>query len=559
MAATTIIREMAAWAAGLRYQDIPERVLAKARLQTLSVLAAVHSAAATGPGRVILETAREWAGEGPCSLIPSAGKSSLAGAVFAATALSVAQDYDDYLLFGHTGHSAVLVPLLLGEKLGSALEDVLTAQVIANELEGRLGAAVLLGPHNGQTWSFIHLLGAAAAGAKLLKLNAEQTAHALAVSLYQPTYVLYPGFMGPDSKALTPASPSVIGVQAALLAAKGFTGALDIIENRQGFLRHFSYYPLPFMISGLGRAWTTDTLAYKIYPGCAYIDTTVDATLQIREDYRAKTGRDLEPQEVQAVKVEATALTVEMDALSRVGESFDVLNPVSVNFSIPGNVAISLLKGRLAGEDLEREALRRDGEAIRRLAAKVVLRHDVRLTALMVGSINRALRLDRMRKEISLLGILRARARIQKQYGRRMGLGFRELRGLLGAAAGQMGRKKPKPSASVSPAPRPATKGHYDLGDCNLEEFRMPFAARVTITLNDGTTLSRQQDIPRGGPGHAWSETEKLIREKYRREASRLLPGAKVNALLDKAGRWEDLGRAADLLQLVTLGSGLDI
>jgi len=190
MAATTIIREMAAWAAGLRYQDIPERVLAKARLQTLSVLAAVHSAAATGPGRVILETAREWAGEGPCSLIPSAGKSSLAGAVFAATALSVAQDYDDYLLFGHTGHSAVLVPLLLGEKLGSALEDVLTAQVIANELEGRLGAAVLLGPHNGQTWSFIHLLGAAAAGAKLLKLNAEQTAHALAVSLYQPTYVL---------------------------------------------------------------------------------------------------------------------------------------------------------------------------------------------------------------------------------------------------------------------------------------------------------------------------------------------------------------------------------
>jgi len=559
MASLHLIQEMAAWAAGLRYQDIPERVLAKARLQTLSVLAAVHSAAATGPGRVILAVAREWAGEGPCSLIPSAGKSSLAGAVFAATALSVAQDYDDYLLAGHTGHSAVLVPLLLGEKLGSSLEDVLTAQVIANELEGRLGAAVLLGPHNGQTWSFIHLLGAAAAGAKLLKLNAEQTAHALATSLYQPTYVLIPGFMGPDSKMLTPSSPSVIGVQAALLAAKGFTGALDIIENRQGFLSHFSYYGLPFMISGLGRAWTTDTLAYKIYPGCAYIDTTVDATLQIREDYREKTGRDLEPQEVQAVKVEATALTVEMDALSKVGESFDVLNPVSVNFSIPGNVAICLLKGRLAGEDLEREALLRDGEAIRRLAAKVVLCHDVRLTALMVGSINRALRLDRMRKEINLLGILRARRRIQKQYGRRMGLGFRELRGLLGAAAGQMGRKKSKPSASIAPAPRPAAKGHYDLGDCNLEELRMPFAARVTITLADGTSLTRQQDIPRGGPGHDFPETQKLIREKYRREASRLLPGAKVNTLLDKAGRWEDLGRAADLLQLVTLGSGLDI
>jgi len=554
MTEETLIRQMAKWAAGLRYEDIPPRVLAKARLQTLSVLAAVHSAAATTPGKTILAAAREWAGDGPCTLIPTGGKTSLAGAVFAATALSVAQDYDDYLLFGHTGHSAVLAPLILGEKLGSSLQDALLAQVIANELEGRLGAAVLLGPHNGQTWSFIHLLGAAAAGAKLLGLNPEQTAHALAISLYQPTYVLIPGFMGPDSKALTPANPSVTGVQAALLAAKGFTGALDILENRQGFLRHFSYYPLPFMISGLGRAWTTDTLAYKIYPGCAYIDTTVDATLAIREDFRQKTGRELNPNDVEKVKVEATALTVEMDALSKVGETFDVLNPVSVNFSIPGNVAICLLKGRLVGEDLEREALQKEGPAIRQMASKVELHHDVALTGMMVGSINSALRLNEMLKEINLRGVLRARRRIQQQYGRRMGLGWDEFKGLLRQAGPQLrGRlwKGLRQRAGRALAGGSSGSRRYDLGDCNLEDFRMPFAARVTVTLKDGSSLTRRQDIPLGGPGHAFADIQKLIQEKYRREAARTLPAEKVNALLNKADRLEDLGRASDLIQLV--------
>lgn len=546
----TLLRRMAEWTASLRWEDIPERVRAKARLQTLSVLAAVHSAAGTEPGRMILSAAREWAGKGPCTLLPSGDKTSLAGAVFAGAALSVAQDYDDYLLFGHTGHSAVLVPLLLGEQLGSSLTEVLTAQVAANELAGRLGAAVLLGPHNGQTWSFIHLLAAAGAGAKLLHLTAEQTAHALAVSLYQPTYTLYPGFMGPDSKLLTPSGPAVLGVQAALLAAKGFTGALDLLENRQGFLRHLSYYPLPFMLSGWGRAWVTDTLAYKIYPGCAYIDTTVDAVLQIRQDYRAQTGRELDPATVQAVKVEATALTVEMDALSRIGETFDVLNPVSVNFSIPGNVAIALLKGRLTGEDLERSALQREGAAIRRLADTVTLVHDVSLTARMVSEINRVLHLNRMRRELRLLGLWQARRRMQQQYGRHLGLGGRELVQLL---AGRLQARKEKGSfpGSTASRPREPNAAPYDLGECNLENFRLPFAARVTITLRDGATLSRRQDLPLGGPGYDFNHTRMLIQEKYRREASRRLSAPKVQALVDASERWEELGRAADLIRLV--------
>src|SRR6185436_7415592 len=69
-------------------------------------------------------------------------------ACYVNAAASIAFDYDDYLFAGHTGHSAVLGALAFGEAAGAAGADVITAQVVANEVGGRLGAALLLGPHN---------------------------------------------------------------------------------------------------------------------------------------------------------------------------------------------------------------------------------------------------------------------------------------------------------------------------------------------------------------------------------------------------------------------------
>ena len=69
-----------------------------------------------------------------------------------------------------------------------------------------------------------------------LGLDAERTAHALAIALYQPPYGLWPGFMGPQTKLLTAAEPAAAGARAALLAAEGVTGALDVIEHPRGLL-----------------------------------------------------------------------------------------------------------------------------------------------------------------------------------------------------------------------------------------------------------------------------------------------------------------------------------
>lgn len=527
----TIITNLADWVSGLEYDHLPERVREKARLQLLSVLGAIHASARHEIGRKVLAAAGAWAGDGPCTIIPTGRKADLLSAVWANAALSVALDYDDYLLFGHTGHSAVAVSLAMAEREQKSLPLMLTAMVAANEIEGRLGAAVSLGPHNGQAWSHIHLAGAAAAAAKVLGLSAEATAHALAISLYQPTYCLMPGFMGPDSKATTAATPAVTGVQAALLAAAGATGPLDVIEHPQGYLARLSYVPQPWLISGLGRAWVTDTLAYKIYPGCAYIDTAVDATLALRAEFEQETGRPLAADDVAEVLVEATLLTVEMDHLSRTGGTFDPLNPVSLNFSIPGNIALALLKGRLTADDLRSSEIVAVKDSMLALAARVTLKHDWGLTVRFLEALDKTLGLDELAARLSLRDAIKIRQRAQDQYGSAMGFTLADLRQAWASAPGARAR------VWSGVKKRLGRRGGraFDLGSCRLENFTMPFAARVTLITRGGRKLTQTQEIPLAGPGRPADETRELVGDKYRREAEAGLGGKQVDELLRAA------------------------
>src|SRR5437588_699622 len=124
----------------------------------------------------------------------------------------------------------VVASLAVGEALGRSGREVLTALVAANELGGRLGGACLIGPQNGQLWTYIHQLGGAAATSRLLGLDARTTGHALGIALSQPAFGLWPGFMGPDSKLITAAEPLRSGIRAAYLANAGVTGPAEPLE-----------------------------------------------------------------------------------------------------------------------------------------------------------------------------------------------------------------------------------------------------------------------------------------------------------------------------------------
>src|SRR3954466_422342 len=366
MAAATRIQQFAEWVAGLSADDIPQQVTERARLQAMNTVAAGLAGSTSPSVQRLREATSYWAAPGGVGVIGSDDEWEPAAAAYANAAASMAHDWDDYIYMGHTGHSAVWASRAIADLTGADGDDVLAAQIAANEVAGRLGAALVIGPHNGQFWSAIHCAGAAAAAARLRKLDPEPTAPAIAIALYQPPFGLWPGFMGPDTKVLTAAEPVAQGIRAAMLAASGFTGPLDVIESRRGFLSHFSYAPRPELLGGLGDQWLTDTMAYKQHPGCAYLQAAVEAVLRLQDE------KGVEARDVARITVRAGWLTTAMERLAQ-GEP---LTAVRVNFSVALSCAVALDAARLTHEELAADHLAEREDELRDLATRVFLEHD---------------------------------------------------------------------------------------------------------------------------------------------------------------------------------------
>jgi 2-methylcitrate dehydratase PrpD len=130
----------------------------------------------------------------------------------------------------------------------------------------------------------------------------------------------------------------------------------------------FTPRPIAGAFTGLGTTWLTDTLCFKPYPGCAYIDSFVDAVLEIAEHHRPA------PRQIDRIEIAASVLTVGMDALSRPYLRGPESDPVTLNFSVPYNAAVALIDGELTPHQLSRERI--GDPRVWDLASRVTLRHD---------------------------------------------------------------------------------------------------------------------------------------------------------------------------------------
>ncbi len=479
---------VAEFASTLRYDDVPERVHERTKAQFLSVLAAVHAGRHSEGAVSALEAARTWgSGDGATALL-SGERLPHHNAIFANACASVSFDFDDYLFAGHTGHSAVCASLAYGELTGASGKDVLTAAAVANEVGGRLGASLLFGPQNGQMWSYIHVLEAACVASRFLSLDASRTAHAIGIAFTQPPYPLMPAFMGPDSKLLIPASTTVDGCRAAELAARGWTGNTSILEDHQGFIRKFNENNLAWILSGFGDAWLSDTLTYKVAPGCAYVDTAVDSFTEIMRAFASEAQRPLTADDVEHVDVRCGLFTSGMEGFSKTYRSDERLEPISINFSVALSFGLMLTAGRLAPEFLSHKFLDANRGPIEAAAAKVSVQHDAGIDARSSAtSASKGFELGRVLSAKSLDGV-------------------------------------------------------------SFEGYVMAFPADVTLTTSSGRTYTASEDVPLGGAGRPWNETSALVRDKLR---ANVADPVRADELLDAIERLAEVDDVRDLVPLL--------
>jgi hypothetical protein len=349
--------------------------------------------------------------------------------------------------------------------------------------------------------------------------------NALGIALSQPLYASRPGFFGGGSKLLTASWPSVLGMQAAFFAGQGMTGPTGILDSDDGFYDTFSYYPIRGAWSGLGRRWVTESLAVKRYPGCAYLDSGMDAMEEVLERIQRERSEPLDPGSIEAIHVQATVFTCEME---RLAERYDQgsLHPVLLNFSLRYSLAWRLLMGGLRARDLTEDAVSRSEGELRSLAGKIHVEPGLDLNLELLRAQFRRAGLGSLLREMGLKGVLSVLRRAAGHYTLGDQLSLKR-----GGAARRGGSRISRESlvawmqgAAALFASETDAKGRaFTMEELLPETFEFPFAARITVRLKDGSGFTGEQPVPAGAPGNDAVDLMEIALEKFGSEAEGIL------------------------------------
>ena len=213
-----------------------------------------------------------------------------------------ALDYDDVGLRGHP--STVLVPAILAEAehLDSSGSDMITAYIAGYETWAELFRREP-GLLHGKGWHPTGLygaVGAAAACAKLRKLDAKKSAIAIALGGSQSSGLM--SNFGSMTKPFHAGKAAHAGIMAARLAEAGFTANTDALEHPQGFLHAISPSGTEDRVSDskAGQEWAilTQGLGIKKYPTCYCTHRAIDCMLDLVNETPVK------PDDVKKITVE---------------------------------------------------------------------------------------------------------------------------------------------------------------------------------------------------------------------------------------------------------------
>ncbi len=295
-----VTRELSRFVAALRFEQLPEKTVDRAKVLILDLLGSIVRAGAEADSTPSLFGAMATMGldsPGPCRVPGLNRHFAPAAAALANGMLGHSLDFDDTHADSSLHPSAPVVPaaLAVGEQVGASGREILTAVVAGYEVCCRLGNALDPTQHYARGFhptATAGTFGAAAAAAKLYGLDAEGIATAFGVSGSQAAGSLQFLENGAWNKRWQVGQAAMNGVMAAALAKNGFVGACEPIEGRHGFLKGYSDGAQPARaVADLGQLWETEHIAMKPYPSCRYTHAALDGLQQIRSE-RGLAGDD---------------------------------------------------------------------------------------------------------------------------------------------------------------------------------------------------------------------------------------------------------------------------
>lgn len=283
-------KEIAEFIERTKYDQIPKEAIRVAKRCFMDTTGVALAASKQPEGEIITKFTKERKAAPEASVIGGGFKTSVDLAALANGTLSHALDYDDISVefLGHP--STVIVPavLALSESRRVSGKDALCSFILGFEVGAMIGKGmgVKFFESSWHPTPVVGIMGATAASAKILGLNAQQLrmAFGIASSLAGG---LTENF-GTMTKPLHAGSAVKNSLLSVLLAKEGFTASEDILEGERGLYKAFigeAYSPEG--VKDLGKRWSILTPGVKIkrYPCCGGTFGCIEAILELKKKY----------------------------------------------------------------------------------------------------------------------------------------------------------------------------------------------------------------------------------------------------------------------------------
>lgn len=325
---------------------------------TLAVAIGAHQ----HEGAAIAAIAAQLCEGGPRGIVRVPGSTEPLPPAHAAAILALAAhsiDYDDTYMEGgvKTHISAIVVPaaFAVAQAVDASADELLDAVCAGVEVEARLGHVVT--PGMVKRWhptGTLGPVGAAAAAARLLQLDAGRTEQALGMAADAAAGTRVCLEQGDATKSLHAANAARNGVEAAFLVSRGAMGPIGFMEHPRGYLQTYVGHLSDWQSATGPAAPRVHGNSVKLYPAMHALHAAVAGLIGLRR-HRAD---------------EPSAIVVtQSTSHAAFGASRDPQTSLAARLSLAYCAAVSWLDGACGFAQFETARLR--DPALRRLMERV--------------------------------------------------------------------------------------------------------------------------------------------------------------------------------------------
>lgn len=349
-----ITYKLAEFTKNLKYEDLTEETILNVKRFLLDSIGCAFGGSQTHDVQIMLDFYNDMAGKPEATVINSHKKLPMINPCLLNSLMIRALDYNDIYWEEDPSHPSDLIPAALtpAEVLHKSGKDLIVALVLAWEWEQRLCEFAHPGVRETK-WHHATLTQFASplAAGKVLDLSVEQLVHAIGISACH-NHTLGVVTAGNLTMMKNTVDPMAVqsGLQAALLAQRGYEGPAHVIDGKEGLVQVFkdNEFELNILTDGLGETFRINRCSLKAFPTEALTHTPMSAVIQLMKEH------NIDKKDIEQVTIGTVARAA--DILSDPSK-YDPQTRETADHSLPYCLAACIVDGTATPASFEKEKI----------------------------------------------------------------------------------------------------------------------------------------------------------------------------------------------------------